>query len=80
MSREIMLAILEEELTSDENKPIQPLTETPAKVYKPKNLTDAEDEIQEKDTEEENKDSEYREEHNKDEEEEDVGLEILMKH
>lgn len=75
MSREIMLAILEEELTSDENKPIQPLTETPAKVYKPKNLTDAEDEIQEKDTEEENKDSEYREEHNKDEEEEDVGLE-----
>ena len=75
MSREIMLAILEDELTSDENKPIQPLTETPAKVYKPKNLTDAEDEIQEKDTEEENKDSEYREEHNKDEEEEDVGLE-----
>ena len=36
MSREIMLAILEEELNVDENKPIQPLTETPAKVYKPK--------------------------------------------
>lgn len=67
MSREIMLAILEEELTVDENKPIQPLTETPAKVYKPKNLTEAEDEIQEKETTEEDKDEEYREEHNPEE-------------
>lgn len=68
MSREIMLAILEEELNVDENKPIQPLTETPAKVYKPKNLTDAEDEIQEKETTEEDKDEEYREEHNPEDE------------
>lgn len=67
MSREIMLAILEEELNVDENKPIQPLTETPAKVYKPKNLTEAEDEIQEKETTEEDKDEEYREEHNPEE-------------
>lgn len=67
MSREIMLAILEEELSVDENKPIQPLTETPAKVYKPKNLTEAEDEIQEKETTEEDKDEEYREEHNPEE-------------
>ena len=36
MSRETMLSILEEELGADENKPIQPLTETPAKVYKTK--------------------------------------------
>ena len=68
MSRATMLAILEEELTADEEKPIQPLTETPAKVYTPKNLTDAEDEIQEKDKEAEDKDTEYREEHNDDEE------------
>lgn len=67
MSREIMLAILEEELSVDENKPIQPLTETPAKVYKPKNLTEAEDEIQKKETTEEDKDEEYREEHNPEE-------------
>lgn len=68
MSREIMLAILEEELNSDENKSIQPLTETPAKVYKPKNLTEAEDEIQEKETTEEDKDDEYREEHDPEDE------------
>src|SRR5574344_746537 len=67
MSREIMLAILEEELNVDENKPIQPLTETPAKVYKPKNLTEAEDDIQENETTEEDKDEEYREEHNPEE-------------
>lgn len=72
MSREIMLAILEEELNVDENKPIQPLTETPAKVYKPKNLTEAEDEIQEKETTEEDKDEEYREEHNPEDESEET--------
>lgn len=72
MSREIMLAILEEELNVDENKPIQPLTETPAKVYKPKNLTEAEDEIQEKETTEEDKDEEYREEHNPENESEET--------
>ena len=72
MSREIMLAILEEELDVDENKPIQPLTETPAKVYKPKNLTEAEDEIQERDTKEEDKDEEYREEHTPEDESEET--------
>lgn len=77
MSREIMLAILEEELNSDENKPIQPLTETPAKVYKPKNLTEAEDEIQEKETTEEDKDDEYREEHNPEDESEETPDETI---
>ena len=69
MSLETMLAVLEDELSTDENKVIQPLTETPAKVYTPKNLTDAEDEIKDKDKEEKDKDDEYREEHKEDDEE-----------
>jgi len=72
MSLETMLAVLEDELSADENKVIQPLTETPAKVYTPKNLTDAEDEIKDKDKEEKDKDEEYREEHEEDDEEEGV--------
>lgn len=72
MSLETMLAVLEDELSTDENKVIQPLTETPAKVYTPKNLTDAEDEIKDKDKEEKDKDEEYREEHEEDDEEEGV--------
>ena len=69
MSFETMLAVLEDELSTDENKVIQPLTETPAKVYTPKNLTEAEDEIKDKDKEEKDKDDEYREEHKDDDEE-----------
>ena len=78
MSRETMLSILEEELGADENKPIQPLTETPAKVYKPKNLTEAEDEIQERDDKEETKDEEYREEHNPEEDDTDTNTDEVI--
>lgn len=72
MSLETMLAVLNEQLNEDENKAIQPLTETPSKVYKPKNLTEAEDEIKEIDKDEKEKDDEYREAHSDDDNEEDT--------
>ena len=65
MKQSTMIALFE--LENKENKEIQSFSETPAPVHKPKEVTEAEDEIKDEEKENKEDDQKYREEHNDDE-------------
>ena len=64
MNQSTMMALFE--LEDKENEQIQSFSETPAPAVKPKEVTEAEDQIKDEEKDDEDDDKEYREQHNDD--------------